>query len=181
MGDPMSKRAERGPRSAGRGSTLQWFLSTAVAAAIVGLLIALAMNEHAMGGLQLAYAAAANSVLHLLGHSTQIAGNVVGTGDFGITVVTACTGLFTTALYLVAVALFPTTWMRKLAGVGLGIGGIAILNVVRLVSLYYVGVHWPSALDVVHQLVWQSLLIAFAVALWLLWAGRAAGRRRVAR
>jgi len=181
MGDPMSKRTERRPNEARRASALQWLLSIAVAAAIVGLLITLAVDERAIGSLQRGYASAANSVLRLLGHPTQIAGNVVGTGDFGITVVTACTGLFTTALYLVAVALFPTTWMRKLAGVGIGICGIAILNIIRLVSLYYVGVHWPAALDVVHQLVWQSLFIAFAIALWLLWAGRAAARRGAAR
>jgi len=174
----MSKRTGRGPNEARRRSTLQWGVSIVVATAMAGLLIVLAMSDRAMEGLQLAYATAANSVLHLLGHPTQIAGNVVGTGDFGITVVTACTGLFTTALYLVAVALFPTTWMRKLAGVGIGICGIAILNIIRLVSLYHVGVHWPAALDVVHQLVWQSLFIAFAIALWLLWAGRATSRRR---
>jgi len=45
------------------------------------------------------------------------------------------------------------------------------------VSLYYVGVHWPGVLDSVHLLVWQSLLIVVAVALWLLWAGGITRRR----
>jgi len=57
-----------------------------------------------------------------------------------------------------------------------GVSVLFVVNVVRLVSLYYVGVHWPSALDVVHQVVWQSLVIAIVVAMWLLWAGRASRR-----
>jgi hypothetical protein len=37
-------------------------------------------------------------------------------------------------------------------------------------------VYWRSALEPIHQLVWQSLVIAFAVSLWLLWAGRVSKR-----
>jgi len=54
------------------------------------------------------------------------------------------------------------------------------VNVVRLASLFYVGIHWPGILDVVHQLVWQSLVIVIAVSLWLLWAGRSASAKAVA-
>jgi exosortase/archaeosortase family protein len=98
-------------------------------------------------------------------------------------VVTACTGLFATGLYLIAVLLFPASWRARLSGCIVGVCVLFVVNVVRLVSLYYVGVHWPSVLDAVHQVVWQSLVIAIVVAMWLLWAGRASRRpeRRGAR
>ena len=173
----MRERAKAERRERGRIPIPRAILSIALAAAVVLLLIVLATHEGAIGGIQRAYAAVTHGVLRLLGHDTAILGNVVRSSNFGITVVTACTGIFATALFLVAVLVFPTTWRAKLLGGILGIGGIAVVNVVRLVTLYYVGVHWPAALDAVHQLVWQSLLIVFAVSLWLLWAGRIAGRR----
>jgi len=168
-------KAERTERK--RAPTPRMVLSIALAAAVVLLLVLLATHEGAIGVVQRAYATVTHGVLRGLGHDTAILGNVVRSSDFGITVVTACTGIFATALFLVAVLVFPTAWKAKLLGGILGIGGIAVVNVIRLVTLYYVGVHWPAALDAVHQLVWQSLLILSAVALWLLWAGRIAERR----
>jgi len=147
--------------------------ATAIAvAAAVALLVWVGGNDTVMGSAQTGLARITSGILNLLGHRTVVSGNTVSSGLFGITVVTACTGLFTTGLFLIAVLAYPTGWRSKLLGAGLGIGGIFALNVIRLVSLYYIGVHLPGFLDSAHQLIWQSVLIVFAVALWLLWAGR---------
>jgi len=112
------------------------------------------------------------TLLNVLGHSTSVSGNTVATESFGISVVTACTGIFVLGLYLVAVIAYPCRWISKLLGVLLGIGGVFMLNLIRLISLFYVGMHMPQHFDAVHQLVWQSLMIAFVVLLWLFWVGR---------
>jgi len=142
------------------------------AACMAALLIWIAGDEPVMGAVQRGLARVTSGTLNLLGHRTVVAGSTVSSGLFGITVVTACTGLFTTGLFLIAVIAYPTGWKPKLIGAGLGLAGVFLLNVVRLVSLYYIGVHLPGFLDAAHQLIWQSVLIVFAVALWLLWAGR---------
>ena len=148
-----------------------WLPALAAACTAV-LLIWIAGSETAMGGVQRGLARVTSGVLNLLGHRTVVTGTTVCSEAFGITVVTACTGLFTTGLFLIAVAAYPTGWRSKLIGAGLGVTSIFLLNVVRLVSLYYIGVHLPGFLDPAHQLIWQSVLIVFAVAVWLLWAGR---------
>ena len=148
------------------------WLSVLGAACMAALLIWIAGSQPVMGGVQRGLAEVTSGVLNMLGHRTVVAGSTVSSGLFGITVVTACTGLFTTGLFLIAVIAYPTGWRSKLVGAGLGVAGIFLLNVVRLVSLYYIGVHLPGLLDPAHQLIWQSVLIVFAVALWLLWAGR---------
>lgn len=164
-------RAAHEPRSRGRVA------STFAAVAVVGgAWIALLLNETALGWVQRAFAVATSGVLGVLGCATVAQGTSVVSGQFGISVVTACTGLFATGLYLIAVLLFPASWRARLAGCVVGVCVLFAVNVVRLVSLYYVGVHWPSVLDVVHQVVWQSLVIAIVVAMWLLWAGRASRR-----
>ncbi len=171
------------PRAARRAKPMKWYrtpsfgVSVLLALAIVAILIGLVTHEPGMAGVKAAYAVLTHTALRLLGQDTAVAGNVVQSGHFGITVVTACTGLFVTTLFVVAVLLFPASWPAKLIGATVGISGIAVVNVVRLVSLYFVGVHWPQFFDLVHQLVWQSLLIVIAVSLWLVWAGRTTGRK----
>ena len=148
-----------------------WVAALAVACA-AALLIWLAGHEAAMGAIQRALARITSGALNLLGHRTVVTGTTVASARFGITVVTACTGLFATGLFLIAVLAYPAGWRSKLIGAVVGVGGIFAVNVIRLVSLYYIGFHLPGFLDSAHQLIWQSLLIVFAVALWLLWAGR---------
>jgi len=143
----------------------------ALCGVVVGLLVVLANAEATMHAIQGAFARIAGSILVLFGEEVVIDGNAVWSERFGISVVTACTGLFLTGLFTTAVIVFPTALRSKLVGIVMGVTGIFTLNVVRLVSLYYVGVHMPKWLDTIHLLVWQSLLIALSVALWLLWAG----------
>jgi exosortase/archaeosortase family protein len=145
---------------------------------MLALLIMLAGNESVMNSIQRALALVSSSLLNLFGQDTVVVGTMVRSNVFGISVVTACTGIFITGLFLIAVVAFPARWLAKLIGAGIGIGGIFLVNIVRLVSLYFIGVHWPGFLDQAHQLIWQSLLIVIAVSLWLVWAGRWADDRR---
>jgi exosortase/archaeosortase family protein len=154
-------------------------LRLAVCGAVIAVLFWAASAGRVTTSIQAGFAHVVGGVLTAFGEAPTVVGNIVQTERFGISVVTACTGLFLTGLFVAAVVLLPTRWLAKWIGFGLGIGGISLLNVLRLVSLYYVGVHWPDALDTVHLLVWQSLLIVSAVILWLVWArvwGRAPAR-----
>ena len=46
-------------------------------------------------------------------------------------------------------------------------------------SLFWVGASYPEYLDVAHLLVWQSAIILLAIVMWLIWAERAVGARKV--
>ena len=158
--------------SAKRSLMKTWVPSILVAVGMLAALILLAGNDAAMNGIQRLLALISSVILNLFGQHTVVIGTTVQSSVFGISVVTACTGIFITGLFLIAVVALPTRWMAKLIGAGFGIGGIFLVNIVRLVSLYFIGVHWPGFLDQAHQLIWQSLLIVIAVTLWLFWAGR---------
>ena len=151
---------------------LRLCVSIFCAVCALGSLLWLSGNETAMMGIQRSLALVTSGFLNLFGQSTVVVDTTVQSEVFGISVVTACTGLFTTGLFVIAVLAFPALWWRKLIGVGMGVFGIYAVNVIRLVTLYFIGVELPGFLDQAHQLVWQSLLIVIAVALWLYWAGR---------
>ena len=131
-------------------------------------------SEAATASLQTAIARIVSTTLNLLGQKTEAIGTTVSSAEFSIAVVTACTGLFLTAVFWAAVLAYPARWLAKLVGAGIGLAGIFALNIVRLVSLFYVGLYFPRYVDQVHLLIWQSLIIVFSLFLWLFWAGKVA-------
>jgi exosortase/archaeosortase family protein len=159
-------------RASQRSRWIRVATSVAGAGFVLGLLIVLLGDDRATWALRRVFAVATSALLNALGNATVVRDADILSNRFGISVVTACTGLFVTGLFLAAVVAFPASWRAKLVGAGIGLVALFAVNVVRLASLYYVGVYWRSALEPIHQLVWQSLVIAFAVSLWLLWAGR---------
>jgi len=153
-------------------SDLSRILVFAILLAAVAAGIAFLTNHAgAMASFQSGIALITSHIINLFGGRTSVTGNVIhSSGSFALSVVTACTGLFTTGVFIVAVLAFPASFLAKLLGVLLGATGIFLINLLRLGSLFYVGVHLPNLFDRMHLLVWQSLVIVLALFLWLLWA-----------
>ena len=111
-------------------------------------------------------------ILNLLGTEAWVQGFTIHSSDFSVMVIPACTGLLPTLLFLAAVFAYPCKIKEKALGVAIGIPAIFLINLVRMVSLFYIGLYLPRAFEQVHLLVWQPLMVFAAVALWLLWVGR---------
>ena len=60
------------------------------------------------------------------------------------------------------------------------IGFLAVqsLNVVRVISLFYLGQWSRPVFDFAHEYLWQALIMLDVLVVWLLWV-RVAGRERV--
>ncbi len=41
---------------------------------------------------------------------------------------------------------------------------------VRIISLFYIGIYFPDLFNDAHIFIWQSLVILAGVALWITWA-----------
>lgn len=114
--------------------------------------------------------------LTLLGNSSYTEGTLVRSQFFSLEIIFECTAILPIVLFVAALAATPTNTIAKLWALGWGLPAIVIFNLVRLISLVYIGRFAPQAFDTVHLLVWQPLTILFALALWLLWVER--GRAR---
>ena len=117
--------------------------------------------------------------LRLLGTSVDVHGTVVASEGFAYSIIAECTLVGPLLLYLAAVIAYPASLASKASGAALGLAVLAGLNVVRLVSLFYVGTYAPEYLDVAHLVIWQGLMVLTVVALWLSWVQRT-GRVRAA-
>lgn len=96
---------------------------------------------------------------------------------FGYRITYVCSGLRPMAVVAVTVLLAPAAPSWRLAGLALGIAGVAALNLLRLVHLYWIGVVEPDAFDTAHRVTWNVIAVA-AVAGFLLWWLRCGRRGR---
>ncbi len=116
-----------------------------------------------------ATAAMLAGALWLLGAGGQTVGTVVTSKIFSAEIITECTAIFPIMIFLAAVIAYPSGWKKKLWGIVLGVPAILFVNLIRLVTLFYIGYWFPSVFEAAHLLVWQSLIIFFAVLFWLIW------------
>jgi exosortase H (IPTLxxWG-CTERM-specific) len=92
----------------------------------------------------------------------------VATGS-GIEIVAGCNGVEAVLILVSAVLAFPAPWKHKLIGIGLGFLAIQSLNLVRIISLYYLHEHAPVWFEWFHLYLWQALIILDALVFWLIW------------
>jgi len=98
-----------------------------------------------------------------------------------VQIVEACDGILPAIIYLSAVLAFPSRWIDKGWGILIGFPAIFLINLTRLVTLMFVGANWPDLFEQVHIYVWQALVIALAMVVWVFWAERFVRTRSVAR
>jgi len=111
-------------------------------------------------------------ILRVLGEEMTIDGCLLRSPKFAVTIYNGCNGLITSIIFLAGVLAFPARPVAKIIGVIGGLLTIQVINLVRILSLYYVGVFRPEWFNASHIVVWQSIVILSGVALWVFWATR---------
>jgi len=102
----------------------------------------------------------------------NVNGSVITSTRFSVNVVRGCDSLYPTAMLWAALLAYPASWKSKLIGLVGGAVFLFILNILRVVSMFYIGVYFPSLFDMVHVYAWQALFILFTLAVWLFWAAK---------
>lgn len=110
--------------------------------------------------------------LRLLGNTSSVEGSIVRSQIFSLEIIFECTAILPIVLFVAAVAATPSQTKAKLWALAWGLPAIVLFNIIRLVSLVYIGHLMPEAFETVHLFVWQPLMILFALALWLWWLER---------
>lgn len=119
-----------------------------------------------------AIARVAGAVLNLFGERVGVAGTEIRSGSFAVQIENGCNGVEAALLFGSAVLAFPAPWRRRLAGLVAGLLAIQALNLVRVVSLFWIGAHRPALFDASHTVLWQSAVVLASVLMFLFWAAR---------
>jgi len=121
-------------------------------------------------------AKAAGAVLNVLSEGVTVEGTSIRSPAFAVDVENGCNGLETALLLGAAVLAFPASWRARAVGLAAGFAGIQAINLVRVVSLFWIGRHRPALFSAAHTVIWQSIVVLAGVALFLVWAARQRGR-----
>lgn len=109
--------------------------------------------------------------LNLFGLGTSVFGTVIMGGEgFAVDILNGCNGIYVVGIVVSAVLAFPSTKKEKLVGLLLGVTGVQVVNLIRIVSLYYIGLTNPALFDRFHHYVWQTGVIVLSMAIWIFWA-----------
>jgi exosortase H (IPTLxxWG-CTERM-specific) len=88
---------------------------------------------------------------------------------FGIRIERGCNGVEALIILFAAIFAFPAPLKNKLIGFAVGFVAIQALNLVRIISLFYLGQWNQTAFEWFHLSLWQALIILDALVVWLVW------------
>jgi len=109
-------------------------------------------------------------LLALIGEDITMNGVVLSSPRFTVTIYNGCNGLITSLIFVSGVLAFPARWSAKVIGVIGGLVTIQIINLIRIISLFYIGIYLPQFFTQSHIFIWQSIVILAGVSLWVFWA-----------
>ena len=106
--------------------------------------------------------------------------NVVASGNvmrntvngFAVGIEAGCNGVEAAIVLVAAMLAFPAPWRYRLLGIAIGIVAVQLLNIVRVISLFYIGQWDFSVFEWAHHYVWQALIMLDVLVVWLIWVRR---------
>lgn len=106
------------------------------------------------------------------GHASRDAAILRAPGGFGVEMRDGCNAVNVTILLWSAVLAFPASWKMKALGLLAGSAIIQALNIVRFITLFYVGQYSMTWFDFAHVYLWESLLVLDTMVVFWLWVKR---------
>lgn len=91
------------------------------------------------------------------------------TNGFAVSIEAGCNGVEATIVLIAAMLAFPAPWKNKIIGLIVGIIAVQGLNIVRIISLFYLGQWDYNVFEWAHLYVWQALIMLDVLIVWLLW------------
>jgi len=118
-----------------------------------------------------ALAAISASLVTLVDPNVVAAGKVLRstTNGFAVSIEAGCNGVEATIVLVAAILAFPAPWKRRLIGLVVGIVAVQGLNIVRVISLFYLGQWDLRVFEWAHLYVWQALIMLDVLVVWLVW------------
>ncbi len=119
-------------------------------------------------------ASISTSIVTLFDANVVASGNVIrnAVNGFAVSIEAGCNGVEATIVLVAAMLAFPAPWRYRAIGIAIGIAAVQVLNIVRVISLFYIG-QWDFAVfEWAHQYVWQALIMLDVLVVWLIWVRR---------
>jgi exosortase H (IPTLxxWG-CTERM-specific) len=110
-------------------------------------------------------------LVHLFDAQVLAHGNVLQhtASGSGVAIEAGCNGVEACIMLAAAMLAYPAGARCKLAGLLLGSLAIQGLNLLRIISLFYLLEWSTAAFEFAHLYLWQALIMLDVVVVWLVW------------
>ena len=154
---------------ASRGPVLRFGLNFGLWMALFYALLSTPFFDRALYGYLEANAWLANAILRGLGQPTHVSEVTIQSPQFVMAIRRGCDAVEPTWLLCAAMISFPVPFLHKLRGMLAAIVLLQVLNLVRIVTLYWIGIHLPGFFNSAHLELWPTLFIVVAIAFFIGW------------
>jgi len=110
-----------------------------------------------------------NIILNWSGHHTQAADITIRSPVFAMALRRGCDAVEPTFLLCSAMLAFRSSIGRKALGMLVGALVFQLLNLVRIVSLFWIGIHFPNLFNPIHMEIWPTLFILIGAVIFVAW------------
>jgi exosortase H (IPTLxxWG-CTERM-specific) len=97
---------------------------------------------------------------------------------FAVSIEAGCNGVEAGIVLTAAMLAFPSTWREKLIGIAAGMFTVQALNLLRIVTLFYLGQWNMTWFEWAHLYLWQALIMLDVLAVFLFWLRWLTARRQ---
>ena len=157
---------------ADRDPVFRFGLKFGVSLALLYALLATPFFDRTLYGYLQVNAWLANAILSGLGQHTHVSEVTIQSPQFAMAIRRGCDAVEPTWLLCAAMISFPAPWIHKLWGILAAIVLLQVLNLARIVTLYWIGIHLPGFFNSAHVEVWPTLFIVVAIVFFIGWRER---------
>jgi exosortase H (IPTLxxWG-CTERM-specific) len=112
------------------------------------------------------------ALIHLFRGAAIVSGPVLTSpvNGFSVQVENGCNAINVTILLWAAILVYPAPWREKFKGLAIGTLALHALNIVRIITLFYLGQYNRTWFDFAHLYLWECLIVIDTLAIFWAWA-----------
>ncbi len=121
-------------------------------------------------------------LMQLFDDNVRSSGKVIWdqASGFAVSIEAGCNGVEAGIVLTAAILAYPATWREKLVGIAIGLLTVQALNLLRIITLFYIGQWNAVVFEWAHLYIWQALIMLDVLLVFLFWLRWLFGRRRPA-
>lgn len=119
------------------------------------------------------------SILSIIGIESYAQSNIIISDEMIISLAFGCEGSEPIVLFIAAVSAFPTNLKKKIIGGITGVFLLYVLNIIRIILLYFIGLSEAFDFDLFHVIIFPVIFIIISILFfigWLKWQNKTRSR-----
>jgi exosortase H (IPTLxxWG-CTERM-specific) len=98
---------------------------------------------------------------------------------FAVSIEAGCNGVEATIVLVAAIVAYPASWRARLIAIGLGFLTIQVMNLARIISLFYLGNWNMEIFSWIHLYLWPALIMLDVLIVFIVYLRYLSGHKQL--